>query len=409
MHRFLIVFLVFISLTGFTQSEQPNQNIYDLVIYGGTSAGIAAAIQSARMNNSVLLIEPSRHLGGMTTGGLVWTDFGKEGAVGGIADEFYSRITDFYRNKESWRVVDPNKERLLNPHLKYIKSFEPSVATRIYQTMLEEERVEVWIGERLVWQKGVTKQQNKIQSVSFESGKHVSGKVFIDATYEGDLLAMSGVSYHVGRESSDLYGESLAGVLPADPNVRQPKRNFNQVDSYIPGAKKMGYNLVDPFDMNGNLLFGIQDEKLAPVGTGDKKVQAYNVRVCLTSHPANKIPITRPDGYDSTNYELLARYIAAHKLNNIRQVLFKIDPVPNLKTDINDGCPFSTDYIGANWDYPEADYKTREEILQEHHRFTKGLLYFIGHDKRVPRPIRREMLKFGYPRDEYVNNDHWTP
>lgn len=417
MQYFISILLIctsFVSPVSFldaTPSEwsEENAEVYDLVIYGGTSAGISAAIQTARMGKSVLLIEPSMHLGGMTTGGLVWTDFGKEGAVGGIAHEFYSRVTDYYRQEDSWTVNDPHKEKLLNPQLKYIKSFEPSVADSIYRAMLGHENIMIWSGERLEWKKGVIKQQNKIQSLVFESGKHVSGKIFIDATYEGDLLAMSGVSYHVGREPSDLYGESLAGVLPADPNVRQPKRHFNRVDTYIKGAKKMGYSFVDPYDEHGELLFGIQDEVLAPVGTGDRKVQAYNVRACLTSDRSNKIPITRPDGYDSTQYELLIRYIAAHRLNDIRQVLFKIDPVPNLKTDINDGCPFSTDYIGANWDYPEADYAQREEILQEHHRFTKGLLYFIGHDKRIPRSIRREMLRFGYPKDEYINNKHWTP
>lgn len=392
-----------------SESEKQAENSYDIVVYGGTSGGITAAIQSARMGRTVLLIEPSSHLGGMTTGGLVWTDFGVEGAVGGLSGEFYQRVTQHYKSDAAWKVNDPAKDRLLNPSLTYIKSFEPRVADSVYHAMLQEAGVELWMEERLDREEGIEKEGTTIQNITFESGKTATGKIFIDATYEGDLMALAGVSYHVGRESSDTYEESLAGVLPDDPDIRQPKRYFNKLDPYIPGADERGYARVDPYDEDGNLLYSIQDVPLEAPGTGDDKVQAYNVRVCLTTDPDNKIPLTRPDGYDSTQYELLIRYIDAHKLDNIRQVLFKIDPVPNQKTDINDGCPFSTDYIGANWDYPEASYERREEILQEHHRFTKGLLYFIGHDPRVPENIRTEMLRYGYPKDEYVNNDHWTP
>ena len=404
------LFLIFLCISCQpSENERQTENAYDLVVYGGTSGGIAAAIQTARMDRTVLLVEPSSHLGGMTTGGLVWTDFGVEGAVGGLSGEFYRRVTQHYQSDAAWKVDDPFKDRLLNASQEYIKSFEPSVADSVYRAMLQEAGVEVWMEERLDRQSGIEKEGTVIRNITFESGKTVSGKIFIDATYEGDLMALAGVSYHVGRESRDTYRESLAGVLEDDPDVRQPKRHFNKVDPYIPGADQRGYSRVDPYDENGNLLYGIQDERLEVPGTGDDKVQAYNVRICLTTDSTNKIPITRPAGYDSTHYELLARYIEAHQLDNIRQVLFKIDPVPNQKTDINDGCPYSTDYIGANWDYPEADYERREEILEEHHRFTKGLLYFIGNDPRVPETIRTEMLRYGYPKDEYRNNDHWTP
>ncbi len=394
----------------------------DLLVYGATSGGITAAIQASRLGKKVLLVEPSQHIGGMTTGGLVWTDFGVEGAVGGLSGEFYSRITQHYQSDAAWKMNDPFKDRLLNPSQEYIKSFEPHVADSVFQAMLQEEGITVITEERLDLQKGVTKEKNVIREVVFESGKTISARIFIDATYEGDLMALADVSYHVGRESRDTYDESAAGVLGEDTilskplsffrgymGLFQPKRYFNRVDTYIPGAELMGYAKVNPYDENGDLLYGIQDVPLEAPGTGDEKVQAYNVRVCLTTDSANRIPITRPVDYDSTKYELLARYIEAHRLDNIRQVLFKIDPVPNQKTDINDGCPYSTDYIGANWDYPEADYDRREEILEEHHRFTKGLLYFIGHDPRVPEEIRSEMLRYGYPKDEYVKNNHWTP
>jgi hypothetical protein len=250
---------------------------------------------------------------------------------------------------------------------------------------------------------------NLITSVTFESGETLKSKVFIDASYEGDLMALAKVSYHVGRESADTYNESLAGVLAEDSTVRQPKRYFNKLDNYMMGANTRRYSRVDPYDEAGNLLYGIQNVPLEAPGTGDDKVQAYNVRIVLTTNPDNMIPVVRPPDYDSTKYELLIRYVQSHKLDHIRQVLWKIDPVPNQKTDINDGCPFSTDYIGANWDYPEADYARREEILDAHHSFTKGLIYFIGHDPRMPQSIRSEMLRYGYPKDEYTDNNHWTP
>ena len=403
--------LFFVALLMFSAGCSEDQNDYDtdVLIYGATSGGITAAIQVARMGNRVLLIEPSQHLGGTTTGGLVWTDYGQEGVVGGLAGEFYNRVTDHYRSDDAWKVEDPFRERLLNDKLKYIKSFEPRVADSIFRVMLTEAGIEVILGERLNLKSGVEKRDNIIRSVTFESGKTISAKIFIDASYEGDLMALAGISYHVGRESADKYGESLAGVLADDSTVNQPKRYFNKLQKYMMGSDTRGYSRVDPYDADGNLLFGIQDVPLEAPGTGDDKVQAYNVRIVLTSDPENMIPITRPHDYDSTKYELLIRYVDAHKLDHIRQVLWKIDPVPNQKTDINDGCPFSTDYIGANWDYPEADYARRKEILDDHHSFTKGLIYFIGHDPRMPQTIRSEMLRYGYPKDEYTANGHWTP
>jgi hypothetical protein len=389
-------------------AENQNDTDTDILIYGATSGGITAAIQASRSGKRVMLIEPSQHVGGTTTGGLVWTDYGEEGVVGGLAGEFYSRVTEHYRSDAGWKVNDPFRERLLNPKLQYIKSFEPRVADSIFRKMLSEAGIEVMTGQRLDLRSGVKKQKNIITSVSFESGETFSARVFIDASYEGDLMALAKVSYHVGRESAETYQESLAGVLAEDSTVNQPKRYFNKLDKYMMGSSTRGYSRVDPYDPEGNLLYGIQDVPLEAPGTGGDKVQAYNVRIVLTTDPDNMIPITRPPDYDSMKYELLIRYVRAHKLDHIRQVLWKIDPVPNQKTDINDGCPYSTDYIGANWDYPEADYARREEILDAHHSFTKGLIYFIGHDPRMPRSIRSEMLRYGYPKDEYVNNDHWT-
>ncbi len=394
MKIYFLLFLITVFFVFSCTTKKPQYDA-DILVYGATSGGIITAIQAARMGKKVALVEPGQHIGGMTTGGLVWTDYGIVDAVGGLAGEFYSRVTEHYQKPSAWKVDDPFKEKILNRSSRYIISFEPHVADSVYRVMMQEAGVSVITGERIKQDGGVLKQGTEIKEIHFESGRTMIAKVYIDATYEGDLLAFAKVSYHVGRESKETYGESLAGVLGDTVlGYRQPKKHF-------------GKN-VNPYDANGNLLFGIQDVKLAPPGTGDDKVQAYNVRMCLTSNPADKIPITRPTDYDSTQYELMARYIAAHDVKELKQ-LFKIDPVPNMKTDINDGCPFSTDFIGANWDYPEGSYSRREEILENHHSFTKGMIYFVGHDPRVPEGIRMEMQTYGYPKDEYPDNDHWTP
>ena len=402
---FYVIFLWWIP----ADAQFMQENTTDICIYGATSGGIASAIQASRLGQKVLLIEPSEHIGGITTGGLQWTDFGKEGVVGGLSEEFYKRVTDYYKTAAAWKVNDPFKNKLLNSKTKFIKSFEPHVADSVFESMLKEAGIKVITGKRLDRKNGIKKEGSVIKEISFESGEKVAAKIFIDATYEGDLMALAGVSYTFGRESKDTYDEDLAGVMRTD-NLPSfiPKRSFNKVDYYIVGADTMPYSYVNPYDSDGKLLYGIQDVPLDKPGTGDKKIQAYGVRVVLTTDPNNRIPITRPSDYDSTKYELLIRYIDAHKLKNIRQIFYKIDPVPNLKTDINDGCPFSTDHIGFNWDYPDASYERREEILKDHHSFTKGLIYFAGHDPRVPPEIRNEVLKYGYPKDEYVDNNNWT-
>lgn len=364
---------------------------YDLVVYGSTPAGITAAIQAMRMGKTAVLISPNEHLGGATTGGLTWTDYGREETIGGLADEFYTRIKAHYDDPAAWKYENRDPSVVYDPDARYIRSFEPHVALRVFRKMLTENGVEVVFDHAI---QSVEKQGNTIQSISTRPGRTFAGKMFIDASYEGDLMALAGVRYHVGRESEEKYGEDLAGVLGEQENYRQPKKYFGKE--------------VDPYDEEGNPLPGIQNVALGEPGSADGKIQAYNFRMCLSRHPDNRIPITEPESYDPRTYELLARYIAAHPPDQLSDLL-KVSPVPNLKTDINDGCPFSTDYIGANWDYPEGDSATRAAIITDHTRFTKGLIYFIGHDERVPEKVRNEMLQYGYARDEFVENDHWNP
>ena len=379
-----------LSVALFSLSCSNNKKEYDIVIYGGTSAGVIAAIQAARMGAKAVLIEPGAHLGGLTSGGLGQTDIGHAETIGGLAREFYRTVGTFYGDSIAWK-------------------FEPHVAEKAFQQLIDEAgpgSIDLVFGERIKLDttNGLLKKGKWIETIVMESGRHFGGKSFVDATYEGDLMAMAGVSYRIGRESRREYGESLAGVLdPGKGKFRQPKQFF---------PKEVSPYRV-PKEPSSGLLPGIQDTVLAPPGSGDRKTQAYNFRVCLTSNPDNRIPIEKPEGYDPLRYELLARLIQAwpdieldwHGNNH---GIFMVRPMPNDKTDINDGCPASTDYIGENWEYPEGDYQTREQIINDLESYTKGLLWFVQNDPRVPAEIREEFGKYGYPMDEYQDNGHFS-
>ncbi|MCX6218656.1 FAD-dependent oxidoreductase [Spirosoma sp.] len=347
----------------------------DICVYGGSSAGVIAAYTARQQGKSVILIEPGRHLGGLTTGGLGYTDIGNKYAISGIARDYYRQIGKHYGTFEQW-------------------IFEPHVAEDLFKSYIKRGDVSVLYEHRL---QSVKKQGNAIQSITLESSlagtatRTVNAKVFLDCTYEGDLLAKAGVSYTVGREDNKTYGETYNGFQLLD------KHQFvDGVDPYkIPGKPESG------------LLWGISTAKVLPAGTGNKDVQAYNFRICLSSDPANSIPITRPEGYDSTRYELLLRAIEKNPKLAFSTIL-KPDRMPNQKTDINNNGPFSTDMIGLNYDFPEAGYARRAAIQREHELYNKGLLYFIGHDPRMRKDIQTEMLKFGYPKDEYTDSGNWS-
>ncbi|MBO5044165.1 MAG: FAD-dependent oxidoreductase [Alistipes sp.] len=349
---------------------------YDVCVYGGTSAGVIAAYAVVKQGKKVLLVEPSQRLGGMTSGGLGQTDIGNKQVVKGLALDFYRRVGATYGRLESW-------------------IFEPSVAEAIYKDYIVRGNVEVLYGHRIV---DAQKQGASITSINVESventaqTKNISAKVFIDCTYEGDLMARAGVSYVVGREDNKVYGEDYNGV--------QMQHLHQFVDN------------VDPYVEKGNpasgLLWGISDAALAPTGSGDNMVQAYNYRICLTSDKDNMLPIEKPANYDPSRYELLLRIIEAQKNYNLNGY-FIISPMPNNKTDINNRGAFSTDMIGMNHRYPEASYEERAEIIQAHKDYTFGLLWFMGNDERVPKQLRDQMLSWGLPKDEYVEYGHWTP
>ena len=367
--NFLLLFTFTFHLSTYSQT-------YDICVYGGTSAGVMAAYSAKMAGKSVLLIEPSKHLGGLSTGGLGQTDIGNKYAITGISRDFYRRIGQHYGKFEQW-------------------TFEPHVAENLFQEYVKRANFSVLMQHHLL---SINSKDAVIQSIEIENGvdnekKIIKAKVFIDCTYEGDLMAKAGVSYTVGREANAQYGETWNGVQLLN------KHQFpDGIDPY-----------KTPGDSTSGLLWGISNHRLAATGSGDKWVQAYNFRLCLSKNPANQVAISRPADYDSTKYELLLRQIAVEKPTQINWGVMHIADMPNQKTDINNKGGFSTDMIGENYDYAEADYATRQKIVKTHESYTKGFLYFVGHDPRMPEHLRRQMLEWGYPKDEYTDNQHFSP
>ena len=343
------------------------------------------------------MVSPDKHLGGMSSSGLGFTDTGNKEVIGGLARRFYQLIYEHYEDSSAWRWQNKSDYGNVgqgNPAIDGDKRtmwiFEPLAAEESFERMIAGPNIRIMRNEWLDRDSGVIMRKGKILAIKTLSGKYISGKVFVDATYEGDLMASAGVSYTVGREACSEYNEKWNGV---QAGVFHHGHWFrDKIDPYvIPGKPESG------------LLKGISADKPGPNCSGDKKVQAYCYRLCLTKNPLNKIPIKLPEGYDSSRYELLVR------LSDKRwdEFFAKYDPIPNLKTDVNNHGPVSYDNIGMNWDYPEASYERRREIIKDHITYQKGILYFMRTDKRLPSRVRDEMNKWGYSADEFSDNDNW--
>lgn len=389
----------YLMLFSFCLTSCRQTDIYqaDVIVYGGTSAAVTSAVQVKRMGHSVIIVSPDKHIGGMSSSGLGFTDTGNKEVIGGLAREFYQLIYNHYQKPEAWKWQKQSEygnRGQGNPAIDGKKRtmwiFEPHVAEEAFETLLTQHKIDVLREEWLDRENGITKNKNRIISMKTLSGKIFKGKVFIDATYEGDLMASAGVSYYVGREANEVYGETWNGV---QKGVFHHGHYFK--DNISP------YKI--PGDPSSGLLPRISSETPGENGTGDKKVQAYCFRLCLTQHNENKVPITKPEGYDSSQYELLARVAETQWT----EFFAKYDPIPNLKTDVNNHGPFSYDNIGMNWDYPEASYERRKEIINEHITFQKGLLYFMATDPRLPTWVRETMNSWGYSRDEFEDNGYW--
>jgi hypothetical protein len=362
---------------------------YDVVIYGGTSAAISAAVQARRMEKTVVVVCPEKHLGGLTAGGLGWTDSGRKEAVGGISREFYQRVKKHYDKPEAWVHQEPEEYSRYRVDDDAMWVFEPHVAEQTFEQLVAEYEIPVFRDEWLNRRNGVKKSGTRIVSITMLNGKTYRGRIFIDATYEGDLMAAAGVSFHVGREGNDVYGETLNGVQTRNAVSHQFEK---PVDPYI-----------EPGDPASGLLPRIHGGSPGREGQGDDRVQAYNYRMCLTKVPENRVRFPKPANYDPMEYELLARYLD----KGWRAIFVKFDPAPNAKTDTNNHGAFSTDNIGANYDYPEATYERRREILKEHENYQKGLMWFLAYDPRTPDDVRQKTSQWGLAKDEFTDNGNW--
>lgn len=338
----------------------------DVCVYGGNAAGIMAAIQIHRAGYRAVVVEFGSYIGGLTTGGLGATDIGNKQAIGGLAREFYRELGKYYGEEESW-------------------TFEPHAAAETLSRLAEEAGVPVYFRQAL---RAVRKKDTEIREIEMEDGTIYRARRFIDASYEGDLMAMAGVSYTVGREGNQAYGETFNGIHYGHPN-----HNF--------------LRFVDPYKIAGDpgsgLCEGITEDDSGLQGEGDRRLQAFNFRLCLTDREDICTPFPCPPNYDPERYVLLSRYLKT----GVWDALYLSKPLPNGKTDTNNFGAFSTDHIGQNHDWPEACYSRREEIFQDHVSYQMGLLYFLAHDSSVPAWIREELKGWGLAKDEFQSTGGW--
>jgi hypothetical protein len=371
---------------------------FDVVVYGGTSAGVIAAVQVVKMGKSVVLVSPDKQLGGLTSGGLGWTDTGDRSVIGGLSKEFYHRVWKHYQSRDAWswqtreefNTDQGQGGTAFNEEEETAWVFEPSVAEKIYDEFIEEYNIKLDRDEWLDRSRGVEIRNGRIRSITTLSGKNYRGKVFIDATYEGDLLATAGVSYTTGREPNSMYGETINGI--------QAGRNTNQmpwgVDPYIEaGNPDSGVILWPPINS------GPGGEN----GEGDHRVQAYCFRMCLTNVKGNLVPIDKPDGYVEKDFELLFRSIEAGQSTRF----YKFSPLPNFKTDSNNDSGMSTNLIGRNYDYPDGSYERRREIIEEQKYWQQGMAWSLRNHPRVPEKLREEHSRWGLASDEFLQTSHW--
>ena len=387
-------FLVLVSLCLLTVSALSAEEKIeaDVVIYGDSSAAVTAAVQVKKMGKNPVIVTPAKHLGGLSSSGLGWTDSGKKEVIGGLAREFYHRIWEYYQQDSAWTLVPkPDSEhpfRGMDNESETMWVFEPSVAEKMMDRFVGEYNIPVYRGEFIKRETGVAKEGAAIKSISMTSGKTFVGKIFIDATYAGDLIEFADVSYTVGRESNDQYGETLNGIQTG-------RAVYHQFEG-----------VVDPYFEPGNpdsgFLPGLSLGAGGPDGSADRKVQAYCYRLCLTNIPENRVPFEKPEGYDEADYELLFRSIEAGQ-----KVFCTFSMMPNGKTDTNNNMAVSTDFIGENYDFPDTFDLRRNEIYINHIRWQKGLFWTLANHPRVPESIRAEFSQWGLAKDEFTDNENW--
>jgi hypothetical protein len=391
-----IIFLAVIGVFIFRINLNAETYRADIVIYGGTSAGITAAVQAKRMGNSVIVVSPDRRLGGAKSNGVATIDDINQELVGGLAREFYHRVWRHYQSLDTWewekREDYGNRGQgspAIDQDVRTMWHYEPGVASSIFESWVLENNLTVVRGEFLNRLDGVELEKGKILSISSLAGNRYEADLFIDCSYEGDLMAASGVSYYVGRESNARYGESLNGVQSRNATSNQ---FINRIDPFLNAG-----------DLDGTPLMKINAGSIGMEGSADKCIPAYHYRLCLTKLDGNVVPFSKPEGYDPANYELLLRSL----LRGSRHVLSPFKQIPNAKVEVHSQGPFSIDNVGMNYEYPDASFEQRRKIMKEHENYQRGYFYFLSNEPRVPEEVRSEISKWGLAKDEFVENDHW--
>ncbi len=374
----------------------------DVVIYGGTPGGLAAAAAVVREGATVIVIEPTTHIGGMVTGGIAITDTGTPELVGGLAAEYFDEVAaiEMAGPQIIPVLLSRGKEYPWRKPAKW--DLEPKVAKQVFDKWVKQGRYQLLVGKRV---ESVQKQGSQITGMRLTGGMEVHGKIFIDASYEGDLMARAGVSNTYGRESGKQYGEKLAGI-------REPHftKNYTEEELATPTIAYLHHGQwsadLSPRNTAGKLLWGIEDAALGEVGGADNRIQAYCYRLIATQRPELKAAWPKPAHYFPERYELLLRYLQAHPGITFSRVVH-LGAIPNGKYDLNASGPFSIDYVNGNRGYPAASYAARDRMLQDHEDYEKGFLWFLANDARVPKALREEANSWGLASDEFTDNKLW--
>ncbi|MCW0219242.1 MAG: FAD-dependent oxidoreductase [Prosthecobacter sp.] len=382
----------------------------DVCVYGGTSGGVAAAVQAARLGKSVVIAEPGHHLGGMTSGGLSAVDIGDPRSVGGISREYFTKLAATVGIVLAWDKAFEAKGG--GPATGGAYAIEPHKAEEVFTQMAQEAGVKVHFEARLA---KVVKNGPRITEFTTEDGTTFRAKMFIDTTYEGDLMAKAGVSYTLMREGNAKYGEKYNGIHYVEkfkPRTGHLQPGENGRVTGGQGVWDRDFPL-DPYVIKGDpksgLLPLIQEGDPGTPGEPAPGVQAYCFRLCLSTDPANSLPIEPPADYDPKRYEIIVRFIEACLANGDDMDLrwfSKYDALPNQKWDFNTAT-FGGNLPGASHEWPEASYTRRVQIAKDHENYHRGLLHFLATDPRVPEKVRQDVKRFGLPKDEFADTGGW--
>lgn len=370
----------------------------DIVVYGDASGGVVAAVQATRMGKSAILVSQYGHLGGLTSSGLGWSDIGNDAILGGLSREFYHQLYLHYQKPEAWNWQEREKFSnqgqgvpALNEKTELASTFEPKIAEKVFDTMAKDAGFRI-VNGRLDLAKGVIKDGKRITAIRLEDGTSIKGKMFIDASYEGDLLPLAGVSYVIGRESNAEFNE----VGNGNTGVAMKNQLPNGIDPYITKG-----------DPASGLLPGVNPDLGGEKGDGDHRLQAFCYRMCLTDVPENRIMIEKPEGYNEADYEILFRAIEAGQKDGF----YKLSPLPNRKTDSNNNGGISTDFIGMNygddWNWATLNHDEREKLAAKHRDWQLGLVWTVQNHPRIPENLRKPYTVWGLPKDEFAGNGHW--